>query len=68
MAYEGPGGKKRRRRCSRCGELGALPVVYGMVIGMEPAEEEQVIFAGCVVPDDDPRNLCRPCAHAAGLR
>ncbi|WP_249522997.1 hypothetical protein [Modestobacter marinus] len=66
MADARPGRRARRRRCPQCGELGALPVVYGLpdVATMELGAEGKVILRGCVLdPDDDPDWLCLSCAE-----
>ena len=68
MADGQPGRRTRRRRCPRCGELGALPVVYGLpdIATMDLAEEGKVILGGCVLDPDDPDWLCLPCAKGPG--
>lgn len=70
MSIEQPAKRTRRRRCPRRGELGALPVVYGLPMGdlFERADRGEVILGGCEIAGDDPDHLCRSCAQAAGLR
>lgn len=64
MADGQPGRRTRRRRCPECGELGALPVVYGLpdITATDLADEGKVILGGCMVGPDDPDWLCLPCA------
>jgi hypothetical protein len=67
MADGQPGRRTRRRRCPRCGQLGALPVVYGLPDGgaMDLAAEGKLILGGCVLGTDDPDLLCQACAQGA---
>jgi len=63
MSIQEPVKRQRRRRCPRCGELGAVPVIYGLPSGdlFERAERGEVILGGCFM-GDDPDYLCHDCA------
>lgn len=64
MTQAQPARRTRRRRCPRCGQLGALPVIYGLpdITAMDLAAEGKLILGGCMLGSDDPDWLCLPCA------
>jgi hypothetical protein len=71
VALQSAGGAaaNTRHRCRRCGQRGALPVVYGLVTSDPdgPVDGVDVINAGCMVSSDAPRFLCVPCGRHVGL-
>jgi hypothetical protein len=54
------------RRCPACGELHALPLVYGLPDEsmFEASERGEVELGGCIVGDGDPDMRCVACGHA----
>jgi len=59
---------RRRKRCPKCGQLGALPIAYGYPSPeqYEAVERGEVVLGGCCVWDGMPEWRCQGCDHEWG--